>query len=94
MRRGKTHAGSREEKTLNHAIIDETTTPKHGEKQGFGKLLSGSTTNHFAGSGHNSQNINIRGDVQRSNLARWVTGEHVSAVCPTSPWLTPRETQQ
>jgi hypothetical protein len=35
-----------------------------GKNNVLEKLLSGSTTNHFAGSGHNSQNINIRGDVQ------------------------------
>jgi hypothetical protein len=42
---------------------------KHGEKQGFGKIAIWFNHKSFAGSGHNSQNINIRGDVQRSNLA-------------------------
>jgi hypothetical protein len=81
MRRGKTQAGSWEENPPKvMRLLTKPRRLKHGEKQGFGKNASGSTTNHFAGSGHNSQNINIRGDVQRSNLARWVTGEHVSAV--------------
>jgi hypothetical protein len=59
-------------------LLTKTRRLKRRERQGFGEIAIWFNHQSFAGPGHNSQNINIRGDVQRSNLARWATGD----MCP------------